>query len=117
WQVTTTGFIAATPIMAPGAPNVVYGATYSEVLKLDLATAAGLHRTSVTGMSTDATPAAGGNLLFVVTSAGLFTFKLSDLRFVAAAPLRCGSTSPAIGPNGYVIVPTTDFRMLRFPGP
>jgi len=117
WQVTTTGFIAATPIMAPGALNVVYAATYSEVLKLDLATGAVLNTTSVTGMSTDATPAAGGNLLFVVTSAGLFTFKLSDLGFVAAAPFPGGSPSPAIGPNGYVIVPTTDFRMLRFPGP
>ena len=103
--------------MAPGALNVVYAATYSEVLKLDLATGAVLNTTSVTGMSTDATPAAGGNLLFVVTSAGLFTFKLSDLGFVAAAPFPGGSPSPAIGPNGYVIVPTTDFRMLRFPGP
>lgn len=117
WQVPTTGFIAATPVMAPGAVNVVYAATYGEVLKLDLATGGTLNSTSVTGMSTDATPAAGGNLLFVATDAGLFTFKLSDLTFVAAAPFPGGSSSPAIGPGGYVIVPTLDGRMLRFPGP
>jgi outer membrane protein assembly factor BamB len=117
WQSTTTGFISATPVMAPGALNVVYAATYSEVLKLELATGMVLNATSVTGTSTDATPAAGGNLLFVATSAGLFTFRLSDLGFLAAAPFPGGASSPAIGRDGYVIVPTTDGRMLRFPGP
>ncbi len=67
-------------------------------------------------MSTDATPAAAGNLLFVVTDAGLFTFALSDLGFVSAAPFAGGASSPAIGPDGYVLVPTTDGKMLRFPG-
>jgi outer membrane protein assembly factor BamB len=117
WQVTTTGFIAATPVMAPGALGYVYAATYSEILKLDLATGNAFPTQGLTGMSTDATPAAGGNLLFVVTDAGLFTFQLSDLQLIAAAPFPGGKPSPAIGPDGYVIVPTTDFRMLRFPGP
>lgn len=116
WQVTTTGFVAATPVLAPGALNVVYVATYGEVLKLDLATGGLIKSTSVTGMSTDATPAAAGNLLFVVTDAGLFTFALSDLGFASAAPFAGGASSPAIGPDGYVLVPTTDGKVLRFPG-
>ena len=117
WQITTTGFVAATPVMAPGALNVVYVATYSEVLMVELATGSILNSTSVTGMSTDGTPAAAGNLLFVLTDAGLFTFKLADLTFVAAAPFPGGASSPAVGAHGDVIVPTTDGRMLRFPGP
>jgi outer membrane protein assembly factor BamB len=117
WQATTTGFISATPVMAPGALDYVYVATYSEVLKLNLATGDAFPIQGLTGMSTDATPAAGGNLLFVVTDAGIFTFNLSDLTLVAAAAFPGGKPSPAIGPNGYVIVPTMDFRMLRFPGP
>jgi outer membrane protein assembly factor BamB len=117
WQTTTTGFISAAPVMGPGALDVVYAATYSEVLKLDLATGGILKTTSVTGTSTDATPAAAGNNLFVVTNAGLFTFKLADLTFLSAAPFAGGSSSPAIGADGYVLVPTTDGKTLRFPGP
>jgi len=117
WQVTTTGFVSATPVLAPGALSVVHVATYGEILKLDLATGGLLKSTPVTGMSTDATPAAAGNLLFVVvTDAGLFTLALSDLGFVSAAPFAGGASSPAIGPDGYVLVPTTHGRMLRFPG-
>jgi hypothetical protein len=117
WQADTSGFISAAPVMAPGALNVVYAAPYGQVLKLDLASGTVLNATSVTGMSTDATPAAAGNNLFVVTDAGLFTFRLSDLGFLAAAPFAGGSSSPVIGPDGYVLVPATDGKVLRFPGP
>jgi outer membrane protein assembly factor BamB len=117
WQVTTTGFVAAAPTMTPGAINVVYAATYSEVLKLELATGTVLKSNSLTGTFTDATPAAAGNFIFVSTSDGLLTFNLSDLRLAAAAPFAGGESSPAIGPNGYVIVSSTDGKMFRFPGP
>jgi outer membrane protein assembly factor BamB len=116
WQTTTNGFIAAAPTMTPGAINVVYAATYSEIVKLDLATGTVLKSSSLTGVFTDASPAAAGNLIFVSTSAGLFSFNQSDLSLAAAAPFAAGESSPAIGPNGYVIVPSTDGKMFRFPG-
>lgn len=117
WQSTTNGFVAATPTMGPGSLSVVYVATYSEVIKFDLATGLPVRNNSLTGTFTDASPAAAGNLLFVSTSAGLFTFTLSDLGFVSSAPFAAGQSSPAVGADGYVIAASTDGQILRFPGP
>jgi outer membrane protein assembly factor BamB len=116
WQTSTTGFIAAAATMPPGALTVVYVATYTEILKLDLASGTVLKSNPLTGTFTDASASAAGNFIFVSTSNGLLTFNQSDLVQAASATFAGGESSPAIGPNGYVLITSTDGKIFRFPG-
>ena len=63
----------------------------------------------------DASPAAGGNYIFVNTLSGLFTYSL-DLQLLSFCPLVGGRSSPAIGPDGEVLVAGVDGWFYRFPG-
>lgn len=115
WHYDSSAFVASTPTLLPFAINFAYVASYDHLIKLDLATGQVVGQQGLIG-PTDASPAAGGQNIFVSTKSGLFTYDL-DLKLVAFSPLAGGNSSPGIGPTGAVYVAGTDESFHVFRGP
>ena len=115
WHYDTSAFVSTVPTLLPFAINFVYVASYDKLTKLDLGTGAVVGEVGAIG-PIDASPAAAGENIFVSTQSGIFTYGL-NLNLIAFTPLAGGSSSPAIGAAGEVVVATTDGQLFRFPGP
>jgi outer membrane protein assembly factor BamB len=113
WHYDTPASVFATPTVMPF--GIVYVASYDRLTKLNLETGQVEGEIVVIGR-TDASAAVGGSNIFVSTEFGLFTYNL-DLKPLAFAPLAGGTSSPALGPNGEVLVASRDGSFYVFPGP
>jgi outer membrane protein assembly factor BamB len=116
WHFDSDTFVASTPTLPPLGITSVYVTSYSQITKLDLATGQVQAQAPVSGL-TDASPAIGGQYIFVSTVAGLSTYDL-DLKLLAFAPLAGGRSSPIINTDtGQVNVAATDGKFYVFNGP
>jgi outer membrane protein assembly factor BamB len=116
WHVDSDTFLGSTPTLPPLGISSVYIESYGELTKLDLATGAVQAKVPLNGPS-DASPAIGGQHIFVSTTAGLSTFDL-NLVPIAFTPLPGGRSSPAINTEtGQVCVAGTDGKLYVFKGP